>query len=84
MQALGSYGDLVKDDLGSEGLILWIYSCVLSGTWSQLPHHYQSIASKLSELDSKEQLSFCSFAIGKLNEVNTQQALAGDALSART
>ena len=84
MQALGSYGDLVKDDLGSEGLILWIYSCVVSGTWNQLPHQYQDLASKLAELDPDERLAFCSFAVSKLNASNTQQALAGDARSART
>jgi hypothetical protein len=72
MRALGSYGDLVKDDLGSEGLVLWIYSCVLSGTWSELPRQYQGMASKLAELAPDERLSFCSFAVSKLNSGNTQ------------
>jgi hypothetical protein len=78
MQALASYGDLVKDDLAAEGLILWIYSCVLSGTNPHLPEHCQYMASALAELDSNERLSFCSLAIGKLNASKTQPIVTVD------
>lgn len=84
MQALASYGALVKDDLGAEGLILWIYSCAIDGTSGQLPPEYRDMASKLAELSSDEQLDFCSFAVGKLNASSTQQALPGAARNART
>lgn len=78
MQAIASYGDLVKDDLGADGLILWVYCCVVSGTANNLPEQYQELARTLADLESNEQLSFCSAAIGRLNASNTQQAVAAD------
>jgi FAD/FMN-containing dehydrogenase len=72
MRALVSYGDLVNDDLGPEGLMLSIYSCVVSGNWNQFPRYYQDMASKLAEVAPDKRLAFCSFAVSKLNASNTQ------------
>lgn len=71
MLTLGSYSDLVKDDLGAEGLILWLYSCVTHGTKDHLPEQYQAMATNLATLDSEDQLEFCLAAIQKLNASDT-------------
>lgn len=72
MQILGSYSDLVTDDLGAEGLIFWIYHCVVFGTKDQILPHYKDIATKLEELDPEEQVNFCSFVLRKLNASDVQ------------
>ena len=68
MQVLASYTDLVKDDLRAEGLILWTYFNLVTGTKENLPEKYREIANKLDELDSDQQLRFCSLAMARLNE----------------
>lgn len=72
MQVLASYTDLVKDDLGAEGLILWMYFNVVTGTKENLPEKYGEMANKLDEFDPDEQLRFCSLAIARLNESDAQ------------
>lgn len=72
LQAVASYIDLVQDDLGAEGLILWLYSFVVDGTWSQLPReHHRAMAGEIAAQDSEDRLAACSFAIRKLNDSNT-------------
>ena len=71
--ALASYSDLVKDDLGAEGLILWIYFNVVTKTKDQLPERYRDIANDLDECDPDEQLSLCSLFIDRMNESGAQQ-----------
>ncbi|TNE52542.1 MAG: hypothetical protein EP341_06740 [Sphingomonadales bacterium] len=72
LQAVASYTDLVQDDLGAEGLILWLYSFVVDGTWSQLPRkHHRALAGEIAAQDSEDRLAACSFAIRKLNDSNT-------------
>lgn len=73
LQALASYTDLVKDDLGAEGLILWMYFNVVTATKEQLPEKYRDMANKLDELDPDEQLKFCSLVIDRMNENDAQQ-----------
>jgi hypothetical protein len=68
VQALASYGDLVKNGLGQEGLILWTYFNVVTGTKELLPQQYQEMARKLEELDAAGQLRFCSFVLGEVHE----------------
>lgn len=72
MEALASYNDLVKGDLGAEGLILWIYSCAIDGTSDQLPPEHRDMASGIAKLGPDEQFAICSFAIGKLNAKSAQ------------
>jgi hypothetical protein len=71
--ALAAYSDLVKDDLGPEGLTLTIYFNVVNATKEQLPEKCQDMAKKLDELNHDEQLKFCSLFIDRMNEINTQQ-----------
>jgi hypothetical protein len=66
--ALASYSDLIKDDLGAEGLTLWIYSCVVNQTKEQIPAWYRVIANDLDKCDPDEQLRLCSLFIDRLNE----------------
>ncbi len=75
-RALASYSDLVKDDLGAEGIILWIYFNVVTETKEQLPENYRKIANDLDEYDPDEQLRLCSSFIEKLNQRNAQQLAA--------
>jgi len=72
MQALCSYSELVKDDLGAEGIILWLYFCVVNGTKDDLPEQYKDMAIKLAALDPKDQLTFCSLAVQKLGGFKLQ------------
>jgi len=72
-QALASYTDLFPDDLGAEGLVLWMYFNVATATVDQLPEKYRDMASELEELDHDEQLKFCSMVIEKMNETGAQQ-----------
>ncbi len=47
MQAMGAYTDLVKNDLGPEGLVLWFYCSVLHGESESLPEEFRSIGRRL-------------------------------------
>ena len=71
--ALASYSDLVEDDLGAEGTILWIYFNVVTETKDQLPENYQHIANDLYEYDPEEQLRICSLFIERMNQIEAQQ-----------
>ncbi len=70
--ALSSYTDLVKDDLGAEGTILWIYFNVITETKEQLPERFRKIANDLYEYDPEEQLRMCSLFIKRMNEIETR------------
>lgn len=67
-RALASYSDLVKDDLGAEGIVLCIYFNVFTKTKEQLPENYKKIAKDLEDYDPYEQLRLCSSFIEKLNQ----------------
>lgn len=71
--ALASYSDLVKDDLGAEGIILWIYFNIVTGTKEQLSDNYRKIANDLDEYEPDDQLRLCSSFIENLNQRNAQQ-----------
>lgn len=71
--ALASYSDLVEDDLGAEGTILWIYFNVVTETKDQLPENYRHIANDLYEYDPEEQLRICSAFIERMNQSEAQQ-----------
>ncbi len=66
--ALGSYDDLLKDDLGAEGIVFWLYYCVDSGIKEVLPPKLQAIAAELKELDCEGRLNLCSKLLHKVNE----------------
>lgn len=72
MQTLGAYTDLVKDDLGAEGLVFWLYSCVEAGNYEGLPDSYRGVAERLVELDSVSRREFCSAMVLELNTVGQQ------------
>jgi hypothetical protein len=67
-QTLGSYVDLVRDDLGAEGLVFNIYLNAVSGMIEGLPPKFQSIVADLEELDRNDRLNACSQLLRKLNE----------------
>lgn len=63
MQTFGSYVDLVKDDLGDEGLVLLLYFSVASGIKEGLPPELHDIAMELEGLSPTEQLNKCSLLL---------------------
>ena len=67
-RALASYSHLVKDDLGAEGIVLWIYFSLITETKEQLPENYRKIANDLDGYDPDEQLRLCSSFIIELNQ----------------
>ncbi len=62
-QASGAYADLTHDDLGPEGLVLWVYVMVVKGMTDGMPEELRKYASRLEELDPDEQIRFCSIWI---------------------
>jgi len=72
MLALSSYCDLVKDDLGEEGLILWVYFNVFTGTAEKLPNRYLEMGKMLEELSEADRRSFCSAILTELRRNNAQ------------
>jgi hypothetical protein len=72
--ALASYSDLIEDDLGTEGIILWIYFNVVTETKEELPEQYRGIANDLYEYDPKEQLRTCLLFIERMNQRGTLQS----------
>lgn len=69
MQALSAYIDLNTDDLGTEGLVFWLYFSVASGMKDGLPQKFQDIATKLEGLGPAERLALCSLLIREMNEI---------------
>ncbi len=67
MQTLSAYFDLVKDNLGAEGLVLWLYFSTTVTGCDGLPKQYRKIAAQLKELNRAEGLDFCSELVNKLN-----------------
>jgi hypothetical protein len=72
MQTLGAYTDLVKDDLGAEGLVFWLYSSAEAGNYEGLPENFRGVAERLVELDSVRRREFCSAMILELNTIGQQ------------
>lgn len=66
MQSLGSYHDLANDNLGAEGLVLWLYFNV-SSRKGGVPVRFQDMAAHLEGLSPAERLTFCSAFVSKLN-----------------
>jgi len=59
MQALGAYTDLVKDDLGAEGIVYWLYNSVETGSSEGLPEKFRGIAERLLELEPASRRKLC-------------------------
>jgi hypothetical protein len=72
--ALASYSDLIEDDLGTEGIILWIYFNVVTETKEALPEQYRGIANDLYEYDPETQLRTCSLFIERMNQRGVQHS----------
>ena len=72
MQTLGAYTDLVKDDLGAEGLVFWLYSSAEAGNYEGLPENFRGVAERLVELGPVGRREFCSAMILELNSVSQQ------------
>jgi hypothetical protein len=68
MQAMGAYTDLVKNDLGPEGLVLWFYSSVLHGESESLPEEFRSIGRRLLEVHGSDRRDLCFALIQELRE----------------
>ncbi|MBX9893789.1 MAG: hypothetical protein K2Y09_01220 [Nitrosomonas sp.] len=66
MQAMAAYTDLVKNDLGPEGLILWLYSSVLHGESEALPEEFRSIGRRLLEVHESDRRDLCFALIQEL------------------
>lgn len=66
MQAMAAYTDLVKNDLGPEGLILWLYSSVLYGESESLPEEFRSIGRRLLQVHESERRDLCFALIQEL------------------
>jgi len=67
VQCLSSYSDLVNDDLGAEGLVLWLYFCVTVAGTDGLSKELQDMATHLEELGPSERLAFCAALVRKMN-----------------
>lgn len=67
MQCLGSYHDLVNDNLGAEGLALWLYFCATLAGTDGVPRKFQDIAAHLEELGTEERLAFCLAFVREMN-----------------
>jgi hypothetical protein len=70
VNALASYTDLVKDDLGAEGLVLRMYFNVVTSTTGQVSEKYREMASELKKLNYNEQKKYCSMIIDKMNQTD--------------
>lgn len=66
MQAMGAYTDLAKNDLGPEGLVLWLYSSVLHGESESLPEEFRSIGRRLLEVHGSDRRDLCFALIQEL------------------
>jgi hypothetical protein len=72
MQSLSSYYDLVKDNLGAEGLVLWLYFNVTLSMKDGLPEKFQDMAAHLEGLGTTDRLDFCSAFVHELNACNSE------------
>lgn len=59
MQAMGAYIDIAKNDLGPEGLFLWLYYKVQHDEVETLPEKFKSIGERLLEADEIERRDLC-------------------------
>ena len=66
MQAMGAYTDLVRTDLGPEGLVLWLYACVAHGETDSLPMKFKAIGGRLLEFTGSARREVCSALIQEL------------------
>jgi hypothetical protein len=70
MQTYGAYVDLVPNDLGTEGFVLWLYYSVTKGTIEGLPPDYKATVEQLEQLAPADRLKACSELILRLKEKN--------------
>lgn len=66
MQAQAALTDLVKNELSTEGFVLWLYSVLADGDVDTLPETFQSMGRRLLELHEDQRRSFCAALIPKL------------------
>jgi len=66
-QALASYTDLVRGDLGSEGLVLWLYTHAEHENHTSLPEKYQALGRQISQTPAASRRSYCFALIHTLN-----------------
>ena len=66
MQAMGAYTDLVKGEMGPEGLILLVYSSVAHGETASLPQEFRAIGDGLLAVDEDERRELCAALIQEL------------------
>jgi len=59
MQAMAAYRDLVKNDLGAEGLVLWMFFSVSQGETETLPEKFQALGQKLLAISEDQRREFC-------------------------
>lgn len=79
MLAVSSLNDLINNDIDEEGLILWVYYNVFTGTTELLPDRYQEIGRRLEELRTGDRLSFCSALLTNLQKYDAPPTLqSGD------
>jgi|GEM_PF-6260842 len=67
MQALSAYSDILKDGLGAEGRVFWLFSSVSHGDSRGLPEKWRKVGDRLLEIDEHCRGKFCIELIGKLN-----------------
>lgn len=67
MQTMAAYTDLVKGDLGAEGLVLWLFASVNNGETETLPERFQAIARKIFALEDDQRREFCHALVYELH-----------------
>lgn len=66
-QALASYTDLVKGDLGAEGLILWLYTHAEHEDHQALQEKFRPIGRRIAQVPGAQRRLYCSALIFELN-----------------
>lgn len=67
MQVLSAYSDLLKDGLGAEGRVFWLFSSVSHGDSRGLPENWRKVGDRLLAIDANCRRKFCAELIDKLN-----------------
>jgi len=76
MQALSAYSDLLKDGLGAEGRVFWLFSSVSHGESRSLPEKWRKVGDRLLAIDGNCRREFCAELI---EDLNAKGSNAGDA-----
>jgi len=58
MRAYCAYIDLINDNMGPEGFVLWIYFNAINGIAEGMPEAFKKSASELAKLDPNDQIDF--------------------------